>query len=137
MSTWIIDIQDCIPSSSGYWYEFSNYKIYYVILIKNFYNREVHQNQLFKSYSHFTEGVDITHWWSCSWKGLRLQPTRQACFTVWFLKIIYIIIILKFLWKQELIRKKNEQQKRSVVLMNVHVKLLWEVDLKSVHFFNI
>ena len=137
MSTWIIDIRDCIPSSSGCIgmnFPIIKYTMSYWLRT---YNRELHQNQLFKSNSHFTEGVDITHWWSCSWKGLRLQPTRQACFTVLFLKIIYIIIILKFLWKQELIRKKTEQQKRSVVLMNVHVKLLWEVDLKSMHFFNI
>ena len=40
--------------------------------------------------------------------------------------------------KKEIIKKKKtEKQKRSVVLMNVYVNLLWEVDLKSMHILNI
>ena len=34
----------------------------------------------FKSYGHFTEGVDFAYWWSFIGKGLRLQPVQQACF---------------------------------------------------------
>ena len=36
-------------------------------------------HQWFKSYSHFTEGVNLAYWWSCIGKGLRLQPAQQAC----------------------------------------------------------
>ena len=32
-----------------------------------------------QSYGHFTEGVDVTYWWSCSGKGSRLEPAQQAC----------------------------------------------------------
>ena len=32
----------------------------------------------FKSYGHFTEGVDFAYWRSCVGKGLRLQPAQQA-----------------------------------------------------------
>ena len=34
----------------------------------------------FKSYGHFSEGVDFAYWWSCIRKDLRLQPSQQACF---------------------------------------------------------
>ena len=43
--------------------------------------RERKSHQCFDSYSHFTEGVDFAYWWSCIWKGLRLQRAQQACFT--------------------------------------------------------
>ena len=36
---------------------------------------------------HFTEGVDLAHWWSFIGKGLRLQPAQQACY-------IYICLLL-------------------------------------------
>ena len=51
-------------------------------MIKNFLNPQRHQNpfQWFKSYSHFTEGVDLAYWLSCIGKGLRLKPAQQACF---------------------------------------------------------
>ena len=39
-------------------------------------------HQWFKSYGHFTEGVDFVYRWSCIGKGLRLQPAQQACFNI-------------------------------------------------------
>ena len=33
----------------------------------------------FKSYGHFTKGVDFAYWWSFIGKDLRLQPAQQAC----------------------------------------------------------
>ena len=36
-------------------------------------------HQWFKSYGHFTEGVDLAYWWSCIGKSLRLQHAQQAC----------------------------------------------------------
>ena len=33
-----------------------------------------------QSYGDFAEWVDFAYWWSCIWKGLRLQPAQQACF---------------------------------------------------------
>jgi hypothetical protein len=58
----------------------SSYKIDYVKEIKKFLNPEGHQNPLFKSYGHFTEGMDFVYWWSFVGKALRLQPAQQACF---------------------------------------------------------
>ena len=44
----------------------SSYKIDYVIVIKNFQKsqRASKSHQWFKSYGHFTEGVDLAYWWS-------------------------------------------------------------------------
>ena len=60
----------------------SRYKIDYLIVIKNFLNpkRVSQSRQWFKSYSHFTEGVDFAYWWSYIRKGLSLQRAQQACF---------------------------------------------------------
>ena len=37
-------------------------------------------HQWFKSYSHFTEGVEFARWWSFIGKGLRLQPAQKGLF---------------------------------------------------------
>ena len=34
---------------------------------------------LFKSYDNFAWWAYLAYWWSCIWKGLRLQPAQQAC----------------------------------------------------------
>ena len=39
-------------------------------------------HQWFKSYGHFTEGVDYANWWSFSGGGSALQPAQEACFSV-------------------------------------------------------
>ena len=51
-------------------------------MIKTFLNPEGHHNPIsgFKSYGHFSEGLDFAYWWSFIGKGLRLQPAQQACF---------------------------------------------------------
>ena len=33
----------------------------------------------FKVDGDFAEWVGFAYWWSCIWKGLRLQPAQQAC----------------------------------------------------------
>ena len=52
----------------------SSYKIDYVIVIELSKSRRASQShQWFKSYSHFTEGVDFAYWWSFSGGGSTLQ----------------------------------------------------------------
>ena len=33
-----------------------------------------------QKFGNFDEWVDFAYWWSCIWKGLRLDPGQQACF---------------------------------------------------------
>ena len=51
-------------------------------MIKNFLNPEGHQNPFSgsKVMAILLKGMDLSNWWSCIGKGLRLQPAQQACF---------------------------------------------------------
>ena len=59
-----------------------SYIIYRVTGIKNFVNpeRASKSHHWFKSYGHFTEGLDFAYWWSCIGKGLRLQLRSRLVF---------------------------------------------------------
>ena len=54
-------------SQTNKYYSTSCYKIDYVVMIKNFLNPKGHQKPLqwFKSYSHFTQELDLAYYWSC------------------------------------------------------------------------
>ena len=64
----------------------SSYKIDHVIVISKSW-RASKWHHWFTSYGHFTEAVDFAYWWSCIWKGLRLQPAQQACFCVYGISV--------------------------------------------------
>ena len=50
------------------------------VFIQYQYQRASIMHQWYKSYGHFTEGVDFAYWWSFIGKGLCLQSAQQACF---------------------------------------------------------
>ena len=87
-------------------------------MIKNFLKR-------FKSYSHFTEGVDFACWWSCIGKGLRLQATQQACFNYFCLDVIIVQVRIaeNILWFQ------SKFFSSKIGCKNVYYKVLVEYSL--------
>ena len=61
-----------------------SHKIDYVIVKKTFLNPEGHQNRIIGSKVTviLLKGFDFAYWWSCIWKGLRLQPAQQAVYNL-------------------------------------------------------
>ena len=75
----------------------SSFKIDYVIVIKKFLNPKGHQNPIS---GHFTEGIDLAHWWSFIRKGLRLQPAQQAFVLIILILSVKVIIYAIFIDSQ-------------------------------------
>ena len=55
------------------WDSYFSHKIEYILVIKTFFKswRASQLHCWFKSYGHFTEGIDFPYWWSFIGKGLR------------------------------------------------------------------
>ena len=67
------------------------------------YQRILISHHWFKRKSNFAEWVDFAYWWSCIWKGLRLQPAQQACFCNVSASAIFLeVLITHFPGKQNI-----------------------------------
>ena len=44
-------------------------------------------------FQRFCWRVNLVYWWSCIWKGLRLQPAQQACYSSCYLSWSVLVFI--------------------------------------------
>ena len=89
----------------------------------------------YKSYGHFSEGVDFAYWWSCIGNGLRLQPVQKACFIIiinYFLSSFVLLIHTCFRTYPTL----EGQEWVNDEVINDHLKLMVSQAKRKVYQFS-